>query len=43
LLDAIYAAVLAIALWMTIDLDRPRQGILQISSQPLADALAAMK
>jgi hypothetical protein len=42
-LDAIYAAVLAVALWMTIDLDRPRQGLIQVSSQPLADALAAMK
>lgn len=43
LLDAIYAAVLAVALWMTIDLDRPRQGLIQVSSQPLVDALAAMK
>ena len=42
-LDAIYAAVLAVALWMTIDLDRPRQGLIQVSSQPLVDALAAMK
>ena len=42
-LDAIYAAVLAVALWMTIDLDRPRQGLIQVSSQPLADALASMK
>jgi hypothetical protein len=43
LLDAIYAAVLAVALWMTVDLDRPRQGLIQVSSQPLADALASMK
>jgi hypothetical protein len=43
LLDAIYAAVLAVALWMTIDLDRPRQGLIQVSAQPLADALAAMR
>jgi hypothetical protein len=42
-LDAIYAAVLAVALWMTIDLDRPRQGLIQVSSQPLVDSLAAMK
>ena len=42
-LDAIYAAVLSVALWMTIDLDRPRQGLIQVSSQPLTDALAAMK
>ena len=43
LLDAIYAAVLAIALWMTIDLDHPRQGLIQVNAQPLADALASMK
>ena len=43
MLDGIYAIVLAVALWMTIDLDRPRQGIIQVSSQPLADTLAAMK
>lgn len=43
LLDGIYAAVLAIALWMTIDLDHPRRGIIQIGTQPLADTLAAMK
>ena len=42
-LDATYAAVLAVALWMTIDLDRPRQGLIQVSYQPLVDALAAMK
>jgi hypothetical protein len=43
LLDAVYGIVLAVALWMTIDLDRPRQGLIQVSSQPLAEALAAMK
>src|SRR5262245_51588586 len=43
LLDAVYAGVLAVALWMTIDLDRPRQGLIQVSSQPMVDALAAMK
>ncbi|HKP23049.1 MAG TPA: hypothetical protein VJV39_04255 [Dongiaceae bacterium] len=42
-LDAIYAAVLAVALWMTIDLDRPRQGLIQVNSQPLVDTLASMK
>jgi hypothetical protein len=42
-LDAIYAAVLAVALWMTIDLDRPRQGLIQVNSQPLVDTLAAMQ
>jgi hypothetical protein len=43
LLDATYAAVLSVALWMTIDLDRPRQGLIQVSNQPMIDALAAMK
>ena len=43
LLDATYAAVLSVALWMTIDLDRPRHGLIQVSNQPMIDALAAMK
>ena len=43
LLDAIYVAVLAVALWMTMDLDRPRQGLIQVTSQPLVDTLAGMK
>jgi hypothetical protein len=43
LLDAVYASVLAVSLWMTIDLDLPRQGLIQVSSQPLLDTLAAMK
>ncbi|HWA47955.1 MAG TPA: hypothetical protein VG742_06760, partial [Dongiaceae bacterium] len=43
LLDGVYALVLSVALWMTIDLDYPRQGLIQVSSQPMADALAAMK
>ena len=43
LLDATYAAVLSVALWMIIDLDRPRQGFIQVSSQPIIDALAGMK
>jgi len=42
-LDAIYATVLAVTLWMTVDLDHPRQGLIQVSSQPMIDALAAMK
>lgn len=42
-LDAVYAAVLAVALWMTIDLDSPRQGAIQITSQALVDTLAGMK
>ena len=41
--DGVYAIVLAVALWMTIHLDSPRQGIIQVSSQPMVDALASMK
>jgi hypothetical protein len=43
LLDGIYALVLSVSLWMTIDLDYPRQGLIQVDSQPMVDALAAMK
>ena len=43
LLDGTYAAVLAVALWMTIDLDHPLQGLIQVSAQPIIDTLAAMK
>lgn len=42
LLDGVYALVLSVSLWMTIDLDYPRQGLIQVSGQPMADALAAM-
>lgn len=43
ILNFVYGFALAAALWMTIDLDRPRRGTIQISVQPLADTLAAMK
>jgi hypothetical protein len=42
-LDSIYGVVLAIAMWMVIDLDYPRRGILQVSSTPLVETLDAMK
>ena len=42
LLDAIYGAVLAAALWMTIDLDYPGIGIIRVSNRPVVEALAAM-
>ena len=38
-----YGFVLATALWMTIDLDHARQGLIQASNQPLIDTLASMK
>ncbi len=41
-LDAVYGAVLAAALWMTIDLDYPGIGIIRVSNLPVVEALAAM-
>lgn len=43
LLDAVYGAVLAAALWMTIDMDYPGGGMLRVSDRPVVEALAAMK
>ena len=42
LLDAIYGAALATALWMTIDLDYPGIGIIRVSNRAVVEALAAM-
>src|SRR5215831_10129133 len=41
-LDAIYGAVLAAALWMTIDLDYPGIGMIRVSNIPVVETLAAM-
>jgi hypothetical protein len=41
-LDAVYGVVLAVALWMTIDLDYPGIGIITVSNRPVVDALASM-
>jgi hypothetical protein len=41
-LDSVYGAVLAIALWMTIDLDYPGTGLIRVSNLPVAETLAAM-
>lgn len=43
LLDSVYGVVLAVALWMTIDLDYPALGIIQLSNLSVVEALAAMK
>jgi hypothetical protein len=43
LLDCVYGTVLAIALWMTIDLDYPGIGAIGVSNRPIVEALAAMK
>jgi hypothetical protein len=43
LLDAVYGAVLAAALLMTIDMDYPGGGMIRVSNRPVVEALAAMK
>jgi hypothetical protein len=43
LLDAVYGAVLAAALWMTIDMDYPGGGMIRVSNRPFVEALAVMK
>jgi hypothetical protein len=42
-LDSVYGAVLVVALWMTIDLDYPRIGLIRVINLPVAETLAAMK
>jgi hypothetical protein len=42
LLDSVYGAVLAVALWMTIDLDYPSIGTIGLSNRSFVEALAAM-
>jgi hypothetical protein len=42
LLDSVYGAVLAVALWMTIDLDYPGLGIIRVSNRTVVETLAAM-
>ena len=42
-LDSVYGAVLAVALWMTIDLDYPGLGLIRVGNLPFAETLAAMK
>ena len=41
-LDSVYGAVLAVALWMTIDLDYPGMGIIRPSNLPVVETLAVM-
>jgi hypothetical protein len=42
LLDSVYGVVLAVALWMTIDLDYPSIGIIRVSNRSVVETLAAM-
>lgn len=43
LLDSVYGVVLAVALWMTIDMDYPGIGIIRIGNLPFIETLAQMK
>jgi hypothetical protein len=42
-LDSVYGVVLAVALWMTIDLDYPGIGLIRVSNIPIVETLATMK
>lgn len=42
-LDSVYGFVLAVALWMTIDLDYPGIGLIRVNNLPVVETLAAMK
>jgi len=42
-LDMLYGVVMAAALWMTIDLDYPRYGLIRATIDPLVETLGAMK
>jgi hypothetical protein len=43
ILNFVYGFLLVAVLWMTLDLDNPDRGWIQISTQPLLDALESMK
>src|SRR5262249_18480050 len=42
-LDAVYGVVLALALWMTIDLDYPGIGLIRVGNLLVVETLAAMR
>ena len=42
-LDSVYGVVLAVALWMTIDLDYPGIGLIRVNNLTVAETLASMK
>ena len=42
-IDSVYGVVLALALWMTIDLDYPGMGLIRVGNLPVAESLAVMR
>jgi hypothetical protein len=42
-LTGLHVTVLSVALWMTIDLDQPRQGLIRVNISPIVDTLASMR
>ena len=42
-LNSVYGVVLAVALWITIDLDYPGIGLIRVSNLSVVEALASMK
>jgi hypothetical protein len=42
LLSGVFGLVAAVSLWMTIDLDRPRHGLIRVSEQPYVELLQSM-
>lgn len=42
-IDSVYGIVLAVALWMTVDLDYPGIGVIRLSNISMVETLAAMK
>jgi len=42
-LDSVYVFVLALALWMTVDLDYPGSGLIRVSNLAIVETLATMK
>ena len=43
LLSSVFGLVAATSLWMTIDLDRPRHGLIRVSDRPYVELLQSME
>ena len=42
-LSCVFGLIAATSLWMTIDLDRPRRGLIRVSDQPYVELLQSME